>query len=187
MCGWQAHFKKLANNNNKLCLAYVMISTGYISYTSLFAACTLPPDLTKTRLVNELCNLLKSSHIMWKKLKTLSRPTGCILSTQSWQLRAWQTPLVLGCTLCSLSWVSHPFSTGDRVYANSVAQELWHMPIATECSPALLCPQDWWSSLQSTVTAAVPCASYTNLLHAQDLHFPKTTHSFVQCENAFTY
>lgn len=82
VCGGQAHFKKLANNN-KLYLAYVMISMGYISYTSLFAPCTLPPDLTKTRLANELCNLLKCSHIMWKKLKMLSCPRGCILNTQS--------------------------------------------------------------------------------------------------------
>lgn len=33
---------------------------------------------------------------------------------------------------------------------------------------------------QSTLTAAVPCASYTNLLRAPDLHFPKPTHYFVQ-------
>lgn len=81
-----------------------MISTGYISYTRLFAPCTLPPVLTKNRLVNELCNLLKGSHIMWKKLKTLSHPTGCILNSQDWQLRAWQTPHVLGCTVWSLPW-----------------------------------------------------------------------------------
>lgn len=57
---------------------------------------------------------------------------------------------------------------------------VWHMSIAMVCSPALLCPQGWWSSFQSTVTPAMPCASYTNLLHAQDLHFPKGTYNFVQ-------
>lgn len=103
VCVWQAHFKELANSN-KLCLAYAMISMGYISYTSFFAPRALPPDLTRNRLVNELCNLLKGSHIMWKKLKTLSRPAGCILNTQSWQLRVWQTPHVLGCTVRSPSW-----------------------------------------------------------------------------------
>lgn len=66
------------------------------------------------------------------------------------------------------------------VYASSVAQELWHMPVATVCSPALLCLPGCWSSFQSTVTAAMPCARYTNLPHAPDLHFPKRTHSFVQ-------
>lgn len=76
-----------------------MISAGYISYTRLFAPCTFPPDLTKNRLVNELCNLLKGSHIMWKKLKTLSHLTGCILNAHCWQLWAWQTPYVLGWTL----------------------------------------------------------------------------------------
>lgn len=157
---WQAHFKKLGNNN-KSCLAYVMISTGYISYTRLFTPCTLAPDLTKNRLVNELYNLLKGSHIMWKKLKTLSRPTGCILNTQSWQLRVWQTPHVLGCTrLPSLApgyLIPSPQSQSPCQCAMCpVAQELWHMPTAPVCSPALLCPQGWWSSFQSTVTAAVP-------------------------------
>lgn len=133
----------------------------------------------ETTLVNELCNLLKGSHIMWKKLKTLSRPAGRILNTQSWQLRVWQTPHVLGCTVCSPSW--HP--PGCLTPSPEVTESMptvWHMSIAMVCSPALLCPQGWWSSFQSTVTPAMPCASYTNLLHAQDLHFPKGTYNFVQ-------
>lgn len=160
-----------------------MISTGYISYTRLFAPCTLPPGLTKSRLVNELCNLLKGSHIMWKKLKTLSHPTGCILNSQDWQLWVWQTPHVLGCTVWSPPWhlgILSLLHGPQWVYASSMAQELWHMPVATVCSPALLCLPGWWSSFQSTVTAAMPCARYTNLPHAPDLHFPKRTHSFVQ-------
>lgn len=104
-------------------------------YNGLFTPCTLPPDLTKSRLVNELCNLLKGSHIMWKKLKTLSCPAGFTLNAQSWQLRAWQTPHVLGCTLCSPPWhlgvssllhssqsdtgVSHQCGTGALAHANS--------------------------------------------------------------------
>lgn len=128
VCVWQADFKKLANNNI-LCLAYVMISTGYISYTRLFVPCTLPPGLTKNRLVNELCNLLKGSHIMWKKLKTLSHPTGCILNSQDWQLRVWQTPHVLCCTVWSPSWhlVSYPFSTGHSESMPAV----WHRSSGT--------------------------------------------------------
>lgn len=164
---WQAHFKKLANNN-KLCLAYVMISTGYISYTRLLAPCTLPPDLTKSRLVNELCNLLKGSY-------TKNTQPSCRVHFERSELAA---PSVADPTCAGLysvpgTWMSHPFSTGDRACGNSVAQDLWHMPMATACSPALLCPQGWWSSFQSTVTAAMPCASYTNLFHAQNLHFPK--------------
>lgn len=169
-----------------------MISTGYISYTRLFAPCTLPLDQTKTKLVNELCNLLKGSHIMWKKLKTLSRPTGCILNAQNWQLQAWLTPHVLCCTLCSPPWHLRISSllhrsqspcwqcgTGALAHANSHG-----------VFPALLCLQSWWSSFQPTVTAAVPCASYTNLLHAPDLHFPKRTHNFVQlteCIHSLTW
>lgn len=78
------------------------------------------------------------------------------------------------------TWVSHPLSTGGTVHANGVAQELWHTPTSLVCSPALLCLQGWWSLFQSTVTAAMPCATCTKLLQAQDLHFPKPAHSSVQ-------
>jgi len=52
----------------------------YFLHEAFSATQFVPPDLTKTRVVNELCNLLRSSHIMWKKLKTLGCPTGHVLS-----------------------------------------------------------------------------------------------------------
>lgn len=91
VCAWQVHFKKLANNK-KLYLAYLTISTGYIPYTRLSSPRTLSPDLTENRAVNELCNLLKSYHIMWKKLRMLSCPTGHVLSPWGVQLRSMADP-----------------------------------------------------------------------------------------------
>lgn len=88
---WQVHFKQLANNK-KLYLAYLTISTGYIPYTRLSSPHMLSPDLTENRAVNELCNLLKTYHIMWKKLKHLSCPTGHILSPWEVQLCSMTDP-----------------------------------------------------------------------------------------------
>lgn len=54
------------------------------------------------------------------------------------------------------------------------------MLTTTVRSLALLCLWGWWSSFQSVVAAAMPCTSYTKLVHAPSLHFPKQTYSFVQ-------
>lgn len=92
VCVWQVHFKQLANNK-KLYLAYLTISMGYIPYTRLSSPHMLSSsDLTENRAVNELCNLLKTYHIMWKKLKHLSRPTVHILSPWEVQLCSMTDP-----------------------------------------------------------------------------------------------
>lgn len=84
----------------------------YFLHKIFFSCCTPPPDPTESRAVNELCNLFKGYHTMWKKLTTLGCPTGHIWPLQTCSCRARQTSRVLSCVLQPLpyQWVSYCFS-----------------------------------------------------------------------------